>query len=114
MRWMFVGIAVLAFASLWGMGPGYALFVAFLVMFANFATFCVLYDRPKDRARLRITDQLRRLQPNTDAAQRMATATITPTADDRHLGFGPMTILNLATGIAASCLLLWGILLRLF
>jgi hypothetical protein len=77
------------------------------------ASFCVLYDRPKDRARLRVTGQLRRMQPNTDAAQRLATASIAPTAQDRHLGFGPMTILNLATGIAGAGLLVWGIVLRI-
>lgn len=114
MRWTFLGIAACAFASLWGVGHGYALFAAFLVLFANFATFCVLYDRPKDRARLRVTDQLRRMQPNTDAAQRLATASITPTVADRQLGFGPMTVLNLATGVAGSALLIWGIVLRVF
>lgn len=114
MRWTLLGIAACAFASLWGVGHGYVLFAAFLVLFANFATFCVLYDRPKDRARLRVTDQLRRMQPNTDAAQRLATAVIAPTVADRHLGFGPMTILNLATGIAGIGLLAWGIMLRIF
>jgi hypothetical protein len=83
-------------------------------MFANFATFCVLYDRPKDRARSRVTEQLRRMQPNTDAAQRLATASITPTVADRQLGFGPMTILNLATGIAGIGFLAWAIMLRIF
>ena len=113
MRWTLLGIAVCGFLSLWGVGPGYALFVAFLVMFANFATFCVLYDRPKDRARLRIADQLRRLHPNTDVAQRLATAPVTSTAADRRLGFGPMTLLNLATGIAGAGLLVWGVVLRI-
>ena len=109
-----LGIAVCGFLSLWSVGPGYALFGSFLVMFANFATFCVLYDRPKDRARLRVADHLRRLHPNTDMAQRLATAPIAPTAADRHLGFGPMTVLNLATGIAGIGLLAWGIVLRIF
>lgn len=113
MRWTLLATAGCAFASLWGVGPGYALFAAFLVLFANFATFCVLYDRPKDRARLRIADRLRRLHPNTDLAQRLETAPITPTAADRRLGFGPMTLLNLATGIAGAGLLVWGVVLRI-
>ena len=66
------------------------------------------------RARLRVADHLRRLHPNTDMAQRLATAPITPTVADRHLGFGPMTVLNLATGVAGSALLIWGIVLRVF
>ena len=113
MRWALLGVAGLGFASLWGVGLEHVLFAAFLVMFTNFATFCVLYDRPEDRARMRVTEQLRRLHPNTDAAQRLATATIAPTAADRDLGFGPMTLLNLATGIAGAGFLVWGILLRL-
>ena len=114
MRWTFLGIAFCAFASLWGVGPGYALLIAFLVLFTNFATFCVLYDRPSDRARERVAAQLRTLHPYADTAQRLATAPVTITAADRHLGIGPMTILNLATGIAATCLLIWGVVLRLF
>ena len=114
MRWMFLGVAVCGFASLWSVVPTPVLFVAFLVMFANFATFCVLYDRPQHRARLRITAELRRLNPNTDVAQRLATAAISPSGADRHLGLGPMTIANLATGFAAGGLLIWGIALRVF
>jgi hypothetical protein len=114
MRWAFLGIATCAVVSLWGIGPGYALFAAFCVLFANFATLCVLYERPKNRARSRIADRLRRLHPNTDMAQRLATATITPTAADRRLGFGPMPLLNLATAVAGGGLLIWGIVLRAF
>jgi hypothetical protein len=47
-------------------------------------------------------------------AQRLATAPIAPTASDRHLGLGPMSVLNLATGIAAIALLIWGVVLRVF
>ncbi len=114
MRWALLGIAVGGFLSFLGLDHGYALLAAFIVMFTNFATFCVLYDRPKDRARSRVAGLLGRLQPNSDIAQRMATAPIATTAADRHLGVGPLTVLNLATGIAASCLLLWGLLIRIF
>jgi hypothetical protein len=114
MRWTLLGITAFGFVSLWGVGPGYAVFAAFLVMFTNFGTLCILYERPKDRARFRIANHLRQLNPNTDMAQRLATAPITLTAADRHLGFGPMTVLNLATGAAGSALLIWGIVLRVF
>jgi hypothetical protein len=46
--------------------------------------------------------------------QRLATAPITPTAEDRRLGLGPMTLANFATGIAAIGLLIWGFVLRIF
>lgn len=112
MRWTFLVIACVALVSLWGVGPGYALFAAFLVLFANFATFCVLYDRPKDRARDRIAAQFRGLHPHADVSQRLATAPIAVIADDCRLGFGAMTIANLATGVVASGLLIWGMVLR--
>lgn len=114
MRWGLLGIAVCAFVVLWGAGWGYALFAAFLVMFVNFATFCFLYERPNDRARLRVAQLLGSLHPNTDMAQRLATAPITATAADRRLGFGPMTLLNLVTGIGAAGLLILGFILRVF
>ncbi len=112
MRWMFLGFAACAFLSLWGLGHDFTLLAAFIVLFANFATFCILYDRPFERARLRVEANLRELQPNSDVAHRLATATITPTDADRHLGIGPMTILNVATAIAAGLMLMWGIWLR--
>lgn len=114
MRWTFLAIAVGAFASLWGIGPDLAMPVAFLVLFTNFATFCLLYDRPKNRARHRIVEQLRGLHPNSDVAQRLSTATISTIPSDHRLGLGPMTLLNLATAIASAALLLWGISLRVF
>ncbi len=114
MRWMLLGVAICGFASLWGVAPGYALFAAFLVMFANFATFCLLFERPNERARFRVAEELRRLPANIDMAQRLETAPITLTAADRQLEFGPMTLVNLATGIAAIGLLICGIVLRIF
>jgi hypothetical protein len=114
MRWMLLVIAACAFVSLWGMVSVYPLFFAFLVLFANFATFCILYERPKNRARLRVAEQLRQLNPNTDVAQRLAAAPITPTAEDRQLGISVVTIPSVATGIAAACLLVRGFVLRIF
>jgi hypothetical protein len=114
MRWAFLGIAVCGFASLWGAGPEHGLLLAFLVMFVNFATFCLLYDRPRERARLRVTEQMRHLHPNSDPAHRLSTAPVTTSAEDRRLGLSPMTILNLATGVAGIGLLAWGLALRAF
>lgn len=113
-RLAFLAVAVAAFVVLWGVAPGYGLLVAFLVLFAHFATTCILYDRPKDRARLRVAAQLRGMLANSEEAQRLSTRRIVPSADDRRLGIGPMTALNFATGIAAAGLLIWGIVLRTF
>jgi hypothetical protein len=114
MRWWFLGISACAVVSVWGVGPAYALLAALCVLFANFATLCVLYERPRNRARSRVEDRLRLLNPNTDLAQRLATLPIKPTAADRRLGFGPMPLLNLCTAVAAGGLLIWGVVLRVF
>jgi hypothetical protein len=112
MRWILLGIAVCGFLSLWGVAPGLAMLAAFVVMFVNFASFCLLYDRPTERARLRVAQRLEGMNPHTDTAQRLAAMQITPTTADRQLGLGPMTLLNLGTGIAAAAELIWGIVLR--
>ena len=115
MRWVFLIIAVCAVVVLWGVGPEYAVYVAFLVLFANFATVCVQYDDPIRRARGRVADQLSRLKPggrNADLYQRLQSSSPDPTVADRRVRYGFMTLLNIATGLAAAGLLVWGILLR--
>ena len=115
MRWAFLIIAVCAVAMLWGVGPEYAKYAAFLVLFVNFATVCMQYDDPIRRARRRVADQLSRLKPGggqADLYQRLQSAAPKPTEADRRARYGPMTLLNIATGLAAAGLLVWGILLR--
>ena len=115
MRWAFLIIAVCAVVMLWGVGPEYAVYAAFLVLFANFATVCLQYDDPVRRARQRVANQLSRLKPggrNADLFQRLQSSTPNPTVDDRRVRYGLMTLLNIATGLAAAGLLVWGILLR--
>jgi hypothetical protein len=115
MRWAFLIIAVCAVGVLWGVGPEYAVYAAFLVLFANFATVCVQYDDPIRRARRRVADRLSRLKPggrHADLYQQLQSAAPKPTTDDRRVRYGPMTLLNVATGLAAAGLLVWGILLR--
>lgn len=114
MRGTFLALTACSFACLWGVGQEYVLFVSFVILFANFTTFCLLYNVPVDRARRRITEQLRLASPHSDAAQRLATAVIKPTAGDRHLGFGPMPVVNLVTGLMGIALLAWGIIVRVF
>jgi hypothetical protein len=115
MRWAFLIIAVCAVVMLFGVGPAYAVYAAFLVLFVNFATLCLQYDDPVKRARQRVAERLSRLKPggrNADLYQRLQSASPKPTADDRRVQYGPMTLLNIATGVAAAGLLVWGILLR--
>jgi hypothetical protein len=115
MRWAFLIIGVAAVVLLFGVGPEYAGYVAFFVLLANFATVCVQYDEPLRRARDRVKEQLSRLKPggmNADLYQRLQSATPTPTADDRRVRYGTMTILNIVTGLAATGLLVWAVVLR--
>ena len=115
MRWVFLIIAAAAVVMLFGVGPSYAVYTAFLVLFVNFATVCLQYDDPLKRARQRVADRLSSLKPggrNADLYQRLQSATPKPSAEDRCVRYGPMTLLNIATGVAAAGLLVWGILLR--
>jgi hypothetical protein len=63
MRWAFLIIAVCAVVALFGVGPAYAVYAAFLVLFLNFATLCLQYDDPVNRARQRVAEQLSHLKP---------------------------------------------------
>jgi len=115
MRWALLIVAVAAVVMLFGVGPAYAVYAAFLVLFVNFATVCLLYDDPLRRARQRVAQRLAQLKPggrNAELYQRLQSATPKPTADDRRVRYGAMTLLNIATGLAAAGLLIWGIVLR--
>jgi hypothetical protein len=115
MRWAFLIIGVAAVVLLFGVGPEYAGYVAFFVLFANFATVCVQYDEPLRRARHRVTERLSRMKPsgrNAELYHQLQSAAPRPTADDRRVRYGTMTLLNIATGLAATGLLVWAIVLR--
>lgn len=112
-RWSLFAIAICAFAASWGLGNDYLPIAAFAVLFANFATFCLVYDRPLARARERIAMQLRGMDPNSDAAQRLGTVVAKPTDADRNLGLSPMVLMNLITGAAAVLILIYVLWLRL-
>jgi hypothetical protein len=115
MRWAFLIIGVVAVVLLFGVGPEYAGYVAFFVLFANFATVCVQYDEPLRRARNRVKEQLSHLKPsgrNAELYHQLQSATPKPTVDDRRVRYGPVTLLNIATGLGATGLLVWAIVLR--
>jgi hypothetical protein len=115
MRWAFLAAAVCAFVILLGAGqPKAGLYAAFVVMGVNFATLCLQYDDPIKRARARVAAQLRGLNKNTDVAQRLETAKITPNAADRRRPFGLVSFLNFTTGLAGILLLGWGVTVRFF
>lgn len=100
LRWPFLAAGVAAFATMLVVGSQLAVVLAFGVLFANFATMCIQYNGPIDRARARMTASLRTLQPHSDAHQRLQTARIIPTVADRRHPLAALTVLSLASGIA--------------
>ena len=111
LRWLFLSAGVAAFAIMLGVGSQFTVFLAFGLLFANFATMCVQFDGPVDRARARMKATLLTLHPNSDAHQRMETAAIKATPADRRHPMNLLTVLNLATGIACIGMLVWGVML---
>jgi hypothetical protein len=111
LRWLFLGSGIAALAIMLFAGSQLTIFLAFCLLFANFATMCIQFDGPVDRARARITARLRALHPHSDAHQRMETAKITTTAADRRHPMSTMTVLNVITGIACLAMLAWGFVL---
>ena len=111
LRWLFLSAGIAAFAIMLAVGSQLTVFLAFGLMFANFATMCIQFNAPIDRARARMTAKLLALHPNSDAHQRMETATIKATSADRRHPMNTMTVLNLATGIACFAMLAWGVVL---
>ena len=109
LRWIFLAAGIAAVAIMVAVGSQLAVFLAFVAVFGNFATMCIQYDGPKDRARARMKSQLVGLHPHSDAHQRMDTATIRATSVDRHHPMNTMTALNWAAGIACIAMLAWGL-----
>jgi hypothetical protein len=115
MRWIFLLAGMASVAALYGVGPPFALPMAFAALCANFTTFCLQYDDPANRARRRVATQLARLSPSglyAEEYQRLQSATLRITDEDRATRYGLMTIINLASGIVALGLVAWGLSLR--
>jgi hypothetical protein len=111
LRWLFLVAGIAALAIMFAVGSQIAIILAFGIVFGNFATLCIQFNGPVDRARARMRSQLVGLQWNSDAHQRMDTATIAVTPADRAHPMNTMTMLNIASGVACFAMLAWGIIL---
>lgn len=111
LRWIFLAAGVGGFALMAALGPQMLNFASFGVMFANFATFCLQYNGPVERAQARLQGELVLTQPNSDARQRLETMIARPTEFERQQPMNLMTMLNYATGVAGIAFLVWGIVL---
>jgi hypothetical protein len=86
-----------------------------LIFAVAFTTFCLLYDRPLDRARQRIASQLAGVSSAGALAeehQRLRSMKVVPTADDRKMQLTPMMLALFASGALGAVLSVWGIVLR--
>jgi len=109
LRWLFLVAGIAAFALMLAFGSQLTVFLAFCLAFGNFATMCIQFDGPANRAQARMKARLLALHPNSDAHQRMETARIEVTSADRRHPKNAMTVLNIVTGIACLAMLAWGI-----
>ena len=116
MKWIFLAAAIASVGLLFGQVHQYYFFGAFGVAFVNFATFCLQYEDPANRARRRVEERMGQLKPggvNADEMARLRSETPRITDEDRQTRWNAMTLLNLVTGIAALGLCAWGIMLRM-
>jgi hypothetical protein len=117
MRWLFLVAGVAAVAMLFGVGPSMGLLAAFVALGLNFATFCIQYDDPVNRARNRVNHRISLLSPggvHTEELQRLQSSALNVTTDDRRVRYTFLTWVNLASGVASVGLLMWGLALRVF
>ena len=115
MRWLFMLVNALALALFFGREPPIAFYLAFALLAANFASFCLLYDEPLKRATQRVEQQMLQLSGkglHAEQYQRLQSMKVTATADDRKFRLTFMSGLNLATGAAGCGMLMWALLAR--
>jgi hypothetical protein len=116
-RWAFLVACLGAVAMLFGVEPKNALYTSFVVLCLNFATFCLQYDDALNRAKGRMATQMGRISSSglhAEEYHRLQSTRVTTTAEDRVTRYGPMTMLNIVSGLAGIGLLTWGLIMRVF
>lgn len=116
MGWIFMIANLAATILIYGAGPEYAFFLAFAMLAANFATFCLLYDDPIKRARNRIDQRLAQIPArglHGEEHQRMQSMKVVATAEDKKFQLTFLSGLNIASGLGGAAMLLWAIALRM-
>lgn len=115
MGWLFMLLCAGATALFFNVEPRMAFYVAFLILAANFASFCLLYDVPINRARQRISQQMSQMSPTGMQAneyQRLQSMKVIATEDDKRFRWTIMSGVNIITGIAGGVMLVWAIIAR--
>ena len=116
MRWIYMAMSAAAAYLFYGESPAMAFYLSLLVLSVSFATFCLLYDEPLRRASGRINARLGQITArgiNADEYQRLQSTAAVATAEDKSFRWTPMSIANIASGIAGAMLLVWAVTVRL-
>ena len=115
MGWFFMLASLAAAALFFGVEPRIAFYISLAVLAVSFASFCLLYDEPLNRARFRIAQQMGAISGkgvHAEEFQRLQSMKVTPTTDDLQFRLTFMSGVNVASGIAAAILLIWGVIAR--
>jgi hypothetical protein len=113
--WICLIASVAAVPLMYGVGPSWGLWLALIALAVCFTTFCLLYDEAPNRARRRVAAQLGQISSKgvmAEEYQRLQSMTIKTTAEDRKMVLSPMMLANIAAGVLALGLTIWGIALR--
>ena len=114
--WLFMLACGLALGLLFGVKPQIAFYFAFIAMALNFATFCLLYDKPFKRARYRTERQLLQISAHgmhAEEYQRLQSRKVVATAEDRRFRLTLLSGMNILTGVVGLGLMCWGVIARM-
>ena len=117
MGWIYMIVSLAAAAMLYGTGHRPELIAALIVLSISFATFCLMYELPMNRAKQRIAGQLASISSrgvHSEDFQRLQSMSVTPNADEKAFRWTPLSAMNMATGVAGAALLVWAIVVRVF
>ena len=115
MGWFFMIASLIAAGLFFGIEPRIGFYLSVAVLAVAFATFCMLYDEPTNRARHRIASQMASMSDkgvHADEFQRLQSMKATPNEGDKEFRLTLMSGLHVASGIAAAGLLIWAIIAR--
>ncbi len=116
LKWIFVTAGITSVALLFGRASLYFMIGSFGVAFANFATMCLQYEEPANRARARMRERLAHMKPgyqHSEEFQRAQSSTPKVLPEDRALRWDVLTVINLVSGVAALGLCAYGLMLMM-
>ena len=108
-------INVCAVVVWFGQKPGVMLGVSGALLAASFTTFCLMYDEPVNRARIRIAEQMRGISQHgvhADEYQRLQSMKIIPKDGDKKFRLTAMSGISIASGLMGAIMLACGLLAR--